>query len=75
MEKNWDPGVKKFFIKILNTIALGLSWIMASAIAGLYFELGYTNGKPVIYTIIFYTLMVISLLLLIRYLYKIWKNG
>jgi len=75
MEKNWDPRVKQFFIKILNTIALGLSWIIAGAIAGLYFELGYTNGKPVIYTILFYIVMVSSLLLLIRYLYKIWKDG
>jgi predicted membrane channel-forming protein YqfA (hemolysin III family) len=75
MEQNWDPGVKKFFVKILNTIALGLSWIITCAIAGLYFELGYSNGKPVIYTIFFYIVMVSSLLLLIRYLYKTWKDG
>jgi hypothetical protein len=74
MEKNWDPGVKKFFVKILNTIALGLFWMLSCAIAGIYFQLGYTNGKPVIY-ILFYACMVISLIFLIRYYYKIWKNN
>ena len=75
MERNWDPEIKKFFVKILNSVALGLFWMMACAIAGIYYELGYTNGKPLIYTIIFYAGMVISLFFLIRYLYKTWKNG
>ena len=74
MEENWDPGVKKFFVKILNSIALGLLWMMACATAGIYYKLGYFNGKPVIYTVLFYAAMLISLYLLIRYLYKIWKN-
>jgi hypothetical protein len=75
MERNWDPGVKKFFVKILNTIAVGLSWILIGAIAGIYFELGYTNGKPVIYTILFYTGMAVTLFFLIRYLYNTWKDN
>ena len=74
MEQNWDPGVKKFFVKILNSIAKSLFWMMACAAAGIYFELGYTNGKPLIYTILFYAGMSISLFFLIRYLYKIWKS-
>lgn len=73
MEKRWDPEVKKFFIRIINSISWGLLWMMASATAGLYFELAYSNGKPVIYTILFYVVMAATLVLLIRYLYKIWK--
>jgi len=53
MEQNWDPGVKKFFVKILNSIAMSLFWMMACATAGIYFELGYTNGRPIICTIFF----------------------
>lgn len=74
MERNWDPTVKKFFIKILNSIALGLFWMIACAIAGLYYELAYTNGKQVIYTLLFYTGMFTSLFLLLRYLYRQWKD-
>jgi hypothetical protein len=74
MQPNWDPDVKKFLLKVLNSVSLVLFWMMASATAGIYFELGYTNGKPLIYTILFYAGMVITLLLLVRYLYKTWKN-
>ena len=73
MEQNWDPEVKKFFVKILNSIALGLFWIIACAIAGIYYKLGYTNGKPLSYTIVFYAVMLSSLFLLIRHLFKLWK--
>ena len=75
MERNWDPTVKKFFVRILNSIALGLFWMLACVIAGIYYELGYTNGKPVIYIILFYIVMLGSLFLLIRYLVRLWKKG
>ncbi|HPG10922.1 MAG TPA: hypothetical protein PLU37_05285 [Chitinophagaceae bacterium] len=73
MASHWDPEVKEFFIKIIKSISYGLMWIMASATAGLYYELGYANGKPVIYTVIFYCCMIVTLWLLIRYLIRIWK--
>ncbi len=75
MEQGWDPQVKKFFLKILNSIAFGLLWMMTGVIAGLYFELAYTNGRPVIYTILFYSVMAGTLFLLIRYLYRIWGKS
>jgi hypothetical protein len=75
MAKNWDPEVRAFFLKILNSISLTLLWMLSCATTGIYYELGYTNGKPVIYTILFYAGMLITLFLLIRYLYKLWKNG
>ena len=75
MEQNWDPGVKKFFVKILNSLSWGLTWMLACAIAGIYFELGYVGGKPVIYTILFYTLMAVTLFLLVRYLMRVWRRN
>ena len=75
MEQGWDPQVKNLFVKILNSIAYTLLWMLSCATAGLYFQLGYFNGQPVIYPIIFYTIMAVTLFLLVRYLYKKWKNG
>jgi hypothetical protein len=73
MESGWDPQVSKFFRRILNSISLGLIWMMSCATAGLYFKLGHTHGQPIIYPILFYTIAVVTLFLLIRYLIKIWK--
>jgi hypothetical protein len=53
MPPNWDPDVKKFLLKVLNSVSLVLLWMMACATAGIYYELGYTNDKPLIYTILF----------------------
>jgi hypothetical protein len=75
MQPNWDPDVKKFLLKVLNSFSLVLLWMMACITAGIYYQLGYTNGKPVIYTILFYAGMVITLVLLLRYLYNTWKSS
>ena len=74
MERGWDPDVKKYLKKLMGSISFGLLWLMAGVTAGIYYELAYSNGKPVIYTILFYAGMLISLLLLIRYLYNTWKK-
>lgn len=72
MEQGWDPEVKKFFVRIINTVSWGLLWLMTCATAGLYFQLAYGRG---IYTVIFYALMFATLLLLLRFFYNTWKNN
>ena len=74
MEQGWDPQVKNYFLKIIRTVSLGIMWMMACATAGIYFKLGYLNSRPVIYTILFYAGMLITLALLIRYLYRTWRS-
>lgn len=74
MERGWDPEVKRYLKKIIQTISLGLLWLMTGVTAGIYFELGYSGGKPVIGTILFYAVMLISGFLLVRYLIRIWNK-
>ena len=74
MERGWDPEIKKFFVKILNSISVFLLWLMAMVTAGLYFGLAYADGRPVIYAVLFYIVLVATLTLLIRYFYRLWRN-
>jgi hypothetical protein len=74
MEQGWDPEVKNYFRKILNTISFGLIWMMTMAALGLYFGFAYTNGKSIIIPILFYSFMAITLFFLIRFLYKTWNK-
>ena len=39
MEQGWDDDVKVFFVKILNSVAMTLLWVLAAVTAGLYFKL------------------------------------
>ena len=72
MEQGWGPDVKKYLRKVLNTIAYGLLWLMAALTAGLYFELAHHSVT--LYSVIFYVVFVVSLFLLIRYYYRIWRK-
>jgi len=74
MEQGWDPEVKKYFLKILNSISMGLLWMLTMVTAGLYFQLAYAGDKPVVYTILYYIVLVTTLGLLIRYYYRIWRK-
>lgn len=74
MEQGWDPEVKKYFRKILYSVFVGLLWMLACATAGIYYQLGYKDNKPIAYTILFYIGMVVSLTFLVRWYYKIWKK-
>ncbi len=74
MEQGWDPEIKDFFKKIINSISVTLLWLMVMATAGLYFGLAFSNGKPVIYTIIFYIILTGTLTWLLVHLYRTWKK-
>lgn len=72
MERAWDPQVTKFFRKIINTVSIGLFWLLSAMTAGIYFKLAY--GRPLVYMMIYWTIVVVTLFLLIRYFYKTWKR-
>ncbi len=72
-EQGWDPEVKKYFLKILNTISTGLLWLMSTVTAGIYFELGWTGERPLYAVILFYVIAVAAFILLLRYYYRLWK--
>ena len=74
MEQGWDPEVTNFFRKILMTISYGLIWLIALTTAGIYFKLGWKGDKPLIYVILFYTIGVVTLVILLRYYYRLWKK-
>ena len=74
MESGWDPNVKKYLLKVMNSFFLGLIWLIACATAGIYFQLAWSAGKPLIYTILFYVGMAASLCLLLRYYYLTWRK-
>jgi hypothetical protein len=73
-ESGWDPDVKKYFRKIINSFSFGLLWLMACVTAGIYFGLAFATGKPIIYCILFYVGMFLSLAWFIYYLYHTWKK-
>ncbi len=75
MQQSWDPEVKHFFRKIMSTFGYGLLWLMTGVTGGLFFGLGYRSDIPIFFNILFYLVMGVTLVLLIRYLYRKWKDN
>jgi hypothetical protein len=73
-ETGWDPDVRKYFRKILNSISVGLFWLMSCATAGIYYELGFFIGKPLWQPILFYSIMIITGAFYLRFLINTWKE-
>jgi len=69
-----DRNVKKYFRKVLFSVALGFGWMIGCATAGIYFHLGYWNTNPAIVPILFYSCMAITLGLLLWWYYRTWKK-
>ena len=74
MEQGWDPEVKRYFRKIIFSFSYGLLWLVSGVTAGLYFGLGFRNDVPVIFNILFYVFLSLSLFLLLRYYYRVWRK-
>jgi hypothetical protein len=74
MERGWDPEVKRYFRKIIYSFSYGMLWLMGAVTAGLYYRLAYRDDVPLVYVILFYAGFVLSLGLLIRYYYRLWKK-
>ena len=74
MEQGWDPEVKKYFQKIISSFSFGLMWLMSCVTAGLYFGLAYRKDVPLLYNILFYAGLLLTLFLLLRYYYRLWKK-
>lgn len=74
MESGWDPEVRNYFRRIINTIGIGLLWLITVVFAGIYHKLAFPGSTPAAYVIIFYTIAVISFFFLLRYYYRLWRK-
>jgi hypothetical protein len=69
-----DHEVKVYFRKIMKSFSAGLLWLMVFATSGLFFKLGYLNKGWHWYNAVFYVLLVLTLLLLLRFFYHVWRK-
>lgn len=72
--KDMDPEIKKYFRKILNSFVAGLLWLLAISTLGIYFELGFVGDGVRWYNTGFYLFFLASLIFLIRFYYRTWKE-
>lgn len=68
-----ENETRDFLVRIVNTISLILLWMMANVLMGIYFELGFFEGTPSIYNLLYYIGSSTSLFFVIRFLKRKWN--
>jgi hypothetical protein len=69
-----EPGVRKYLIRIVNTISMFLLWMAVNSCAGIMYGAAYWESSFTLSNLIFYTWLLASTALLIWYLYNKWKH-
>ena len=69
-----EPEVREFLIKIVQSISMGMVWLLINMTIGIYFGFAFFEGRPTLGNCLYYIAFLGSLLLLILYLRKKWKG-
>ncbi len=69
-----EPEVKEFLVRIMQSISMGLVWLLLNMSIGIYYGFAFFEGSPTLGNIIYYFGFLISLAMLIAYLRKKWKG-
>lgn len=67
-----DPEVKRYFRKILATFGAGMLWMMVFTTAGFFLKLAYLDRGVRWENVVFYCLLLLTFVLLIRYFFRLW---
>jgi hypothetical protein len=69
-----EPDVKAFLIKIVQSLSMGLLWLLVNMSIGIYYGFAFFEGSPTLGNYIYYGWFLISLTALVIYLRKKWKG-
>jgi hypothetical protein len=68
-----DPEMRRYFRKIMSSFSWGAMWLISISTLGIFFQLGFVAEGFKWYNILFYVILIGSLVMLLRYYYKMWK--
>ncbi len=68
-----EPEIKTFLLRIANSLAVVLSWMLINTIVGIKYGLAFFEDKPDWKNYLYYAGAIITLVLVIIYLRKKWK--
>jgi hypothetical protein len=69
-----EPEVREFLIRIMQSISIGLVWLLVNMSIGIYYGFAFFEGSPTLGNYLYYVGFLLSLTWLIFYLKKKWKG-
>lgn len=72
--QGWDPEVKRYFRKIVNSFVAFATWLLFIATLGLFLRMAYVIGEWHWHNTVFYSFLLITFSLLLFFLYRVWRK-
>ena len=69
-----EPEVRKYLTTILNTMSMGLIWLLINTLFGIKMGLLFWGDTKPVWHVVYYFCVVVSFVLLLRYIIKKWKE-
>jgi uncharacterized membrane protein len=69
-----EDDAREFLIKIVNTIAAISLCMMLNILLGIYFNYAFFDTAPNWKNLLYYVFFIVSMVLLVKYLYRKWKS-
>ncbi len=69
-----EPIVKRYLIRILNTISVSLLWLAINSTAGIMYDLAFIHEKVQLKNLLFYAWFLLSFVAFIWYVVWLWSK-
>ena len=69
-----EPEMSEFLMRIVQTISMGMLWLLVNMTLGIKFDFAFFETHPTIGNYLYYAFFLISLGALIFYFRKKWKG-
>lgn len=69
-----EPEAQEFLKRIVQTVSMGMLFLLLHMTFGLYLNWGFFEGVPTIGNIIYYIVFLASFAGLIYFYYRLWKG-
>ena len=69
-----EPGVKQYLTRILNTMSLGLVWMIVNSTLGIMYDYAFIHDRMSMGNILFYIWFVLSLVVFLWWVIRVWSK-
>lgn len=72
--QGWDPEVRQYFKKILNSFVAFVTWLLFISTLGLFMRMAYVVGEWHWHNTVFYSFFLVSFSFLLFFLIRSWRK-
>jgi hypothetical protein len=69
-----EPGVRQYLIRILNTLSVGLLWMVINSTLGIMYDLAFVHDHITMGNVFFYIWFLLSFSAFLWWVIRLWSK-